>query len=177
MRFRKKVSSQQAGEENYSSKRIQDRKGKVGFREIASSQKKTKVFKEFSSSVHTKSLTKLVKSENLGVSRDDELYLQIMRLDGASLFLPNTFEDRAAHLILKAPKLTAAYSTNLLGRYYEGLLEGISVQAYLAQVSLGHEENFLIICVLDARKKEDAAKSYALLIAKALEDCVHGEKA
>ncbi|MEM6804536.1 MAG: hypothetical protein AAF696_24260 [Bacteroidota bacterium] len=176
MRFRRKVNGKSAGKEGHSSKKEHIQGKTSGFREIVSSQKQEKVFREFNSPMHAKSLSKAIKSENLGISREGELYLQIMRLEGAALFLPNTFEDREAQLKLEAPKMTAAYSPYLLGRAYGGRLEGIAVQAYLSQVSLGKEEDFLIICVLDARKKEGAAKSYAMLIAKALEDSVHGRK-
>ncbi|MDW3649453.1 MAG: hypothetical protein R8P61_20455 [Bacteroidia bacterium] len=142
------------------------------FRQIASSENREKEFLEFPFSSKRPKLNQALGGRSLGQSHKDELYLQIMRLKGGSECLPNKYEDAEVQLSLVARRICSAYSSILVGRYYEGLLEGIPVKAFLAQVSLNPDEIYLVISVLEARKKEEAVESYTLLVAKALEDCV-----
>lgn len=146
------------------------------FRQIASSKHRQKEFLEFPFSSNKPKLNQALRGRSLGQSHEDELYLQIMRLAGGSECLPNKYEDAEVQLSLIARRICSAYSPILVGRYYEGLLEGIPVKAFLAQVSLNPDEIYLVISVLEARKKEEAVESYTLLVAKALEDCVKEKK-
>ncbi|MEL6254331.1 MAG: hypothetical protein AAFR87_20150 [Bacteroidota bacterium] len=142
------------------------------FRQLASSQNRKKEFLEFPFSPKRPKVNQALRGKSLGQIHKDELYLQIIRLKGGSECLPNNYEDAEVQLSLIARRICSAYSPILLGRYYEGLLEGIPVKAFLAQVSLSPDEIYLVISVLEARKKEEAVESYTLLVAKALEDCV-----